>query len=210
MFSSNYYYSETVTTTTPAPRGKGRKIPVNGEPVENPSDFEEALRIPETPEQAAPESKAAEQENLAPETKPSSSPSQREQVLAGDIQRLQAEYVNYRKRVERDRDLARTQAVQSTFEKLLPVLDDISAARTYGELQDGPFASIAKKLEATVKELGFTVIDEPNVPFDPSIHEAVLVSDDENMPADYIIKVLRNGYTSGDKTIRAAQVMVSS
>lgn len=139
-----------------------------------------------------------------------SAPSQREAVLAGDIQRLQAEYVNYRNRVERDRSLARIQGAQASFEKLLPVLDDINAARQFGDLQEGPFASIANKLDAAVKDMGFTVIDEVGVPFDPTIHETVMMQTGDEFPADHVARVLRNGYTSGDKTIRPAQVIVSA
>lgn len=208
MYTSEYFYSETRTTTTPA-QAKGRKIPVNVEEV--PQDISEEQTATEVP---APQEAPAPQEPVTPAESPkvkvSSSPSEREAVLAGDIQRLQAEYVNYRKRVERDRDQSRVQAVQSTFEKLLPVLDDISAARKYGDLQEGPFASIANKLDATVKELGFTVIDEVGVAFDPNIHEAVIMQASAEIPVDHIVMVLRNGYVSGDKTIRAAQVMVSA
>ena len=205
MYTSEYFYSETTTTTTPD-RPKGRKIPVNTEP----SVPKESPAPQEAPKASNPAPKEAPQAEPVTKAPVSSSPSEREAVLAGDIQRLQAEYVNYRKRVERDRDQARSQGVQSAFEKLLPILDDISAARKYGDLQDGPFASIANKLDATVSEMGFTVIDQVAVPFDPNIHETVIMQASAEIPADHIVMVLRNGYVSGDKTIRAAQVMVSA
>ena len=71
-----------------------------------------------------------------------------------DLQRLQAEYVNYRKRVERDRDVARDQGVAQVLESLLPVLDDIHLAREHGDLDGGPFAAIADKLEAILGRFG--------------------------------------------------------
>jgi molecular chaperone GrpE len=211
MYTSEYFFSETTTTTTTP--SKPRKIPVNAEDA--PVKETESVKEPAAPQQkeAPTETKSAPAPPRdAPVAKEpiSLSPSAREAVLAADIQRLQAEYVNYRKRVERDRDQARAQGIQSGFEKLLPVLDDISAARKYGDLQDGPFAAIANKLDATVRDMGFTVIDQAGVPFDPNIHETVMMQASDEIPADHIVMVLRDGYVSGDKTIRAAQVMVSA
>lgn len=196
MYSSEYFYSE--TTTTYSEPTKARKIPVTSEdgPV---AQEAKSNPVPSTSQAEAPVSSS-----------PAPAPSQREAVLAGDLQRLQAEYVNYRNRVERDRHQARTQAVESTLEKLLPVLDDITAARQFGDLENGPFAAIANKLEATVKNLGFTVIDEVGVPFDPTIHETVMMQQGDEFPADHVTRVLRNGYLSGTKTIRPAQVIVSA
>ena len=71
----------------------------------------------------------------------------------GDLQRLQAEYVNYKRRVDRDRALVQERAVRDVLESLLPVLDDIQAARDHGDLVDGPFAAIADKLEATPRQV---------------------------------------------------------
>src|SRR5436190_8521544 len=84
-----------------------------------------------------------------------------------DLQRLQAEFVNYRRRVERDRELARAAAVAGVLESLLPVLDDVHLARQHGDLESGPFAAIADKLEATLGRLGLTRFGEPGETFDP-------------------------------------------
>ncbi len=86
--------------------------------------------------------------------------------LRNDLLRLQAEYVNYRKRVERDREAVRDQAVQSVLATLLPVLDDVDAARKHGDLTDGPFAAIANKLDAVLQSHGLERIDQAGVEFD--------------------------------------------
>ncbi|GAA1868733.1 hypothetical protein GCM10009715_14810 [Paeniglutamicibacter psychrophenolicus] len=135
--------------------------------------------------------------------------SDKEAELRDDLLRLQAEYVNYRKRVERDRDVARDVAVQSVFVNLLPVLDDIDAARAHGDLVDGPFASIANKLDAVLEGLGLERIAEAGVAFDPNIHEALIQQPHAEIPADHVAQVLRTGFKKGERILRAAQVIVS-
>lgn len=137
-------------------------------------------------------------------------PTEKEQELQGDLQRLQAEYVNYRKRVERDRDVSREAAIKSTLTALFPVLDDIDAARQHGDLAEGPFRSIADKLDGILSQLGLVRIDTADVAFDPEIHEAVITQPSDTIKEDNVIQVFRNGYIIGDKTVRAAQVMVSN
>ena len=92
-----------------------------------------------------------------------------------DLQRLQAEYTNYRRRVERDRDLIRETAVANVLTNLLPVLDDIGRARDHGELEGG-FKSVAEGLESILETLGLVRVGEPGEPFDPVVHEAVTFS----------------------------------
>ncbi|MFD1213665.1 nucleotide exchange factor GrpE [Arthrobacter sp. GCM10027362] len=129
--------------------------------------------------------------------------------LRNDLLRLQAEYVNYRKRVERDRAVAGETAVFGVLNSLLPVLDDIEAARQHGDLAEGPFASIAAKLETTLTGLGLERIDESGVAFDPTIHEALMQQPSSEVGADTVQQVLRCGYKSGDRLLRAAQVIVA-
>ena len=117
--------------------------------------------------------------------------------LKNDLLRLQAEYVNYRKRVERD------------LNSLLPVLDDVDAARQHGDLADGPFAAIATKLENALKTYGLVRIDETGVEFDPTIHEALIQQPGEDIEVDTVSQVLRSGYKSGERVLRAAQVIVA-
>ncbi|MEQ4520419.1 nucleotide exchange factor GrpE [Pseudarthrobacter sp. B907] len=129
--------------------------------------------------------------------------------LKNDLRRLQAEYVNYRKRVERDRAVAGEMAVIGVLNALLPVLDDVDAARQHGDLADGPFAAIAAKLENALKTYGLVRIDETGVEFDPTIHEALIQQPGPDVVTDTVSQVLRSGYKSGDRVLRAAQVIVS-
>lgn len=134
----------------------------------------------------------------------------REAELREDLQRLQAEYVNYRKRVERDREAVRELAVQSVLNNMLTVLDDIDAARAHGDLTDGPFASIANKLDSVLEGLGLERIAEAGVAFDPTIHEALMQQPNPEIPADHVSMVLRTGFKKGERIMRAAQVIVST
>lgn len=129
--------------------------------------------------------------------------------LRNDLLRLQAEYVNYRKRVERDRAVAGEMAVAGALNSLLPVLDDIEAARQHGDLADGPFAAIATKLETVLTGLGLERIGEAGVEFDPNIHEALMQQPSADVNADTVQQVLRSGYKSGARILRAAQVIVA-
>ncbi|WP_416404732.1 nucleotide exchange factor GrpE [Arthrobacter sp. LFS091] len=129
--------------------------------------------------------------------------------LRNDLLRLQAEYVNYRKRVERDRAVAGEMAVIGVLNSLLPVLDDIDAARQHGDLEDGPFAAIATKLETALKTYGLERIAETGVEFDPTVHEALIQQPGEDIQVDTVSQVLRSGYRSGERVLRAAQVIVA-
>ncbi|WP_285727645.1 nucleotide exchange factor GrpE [Psychromicrobium xiongbiense] len=129
--------------------------------------------------------------------------------LKNDLLRLQAEYVNYRKRVERDRAVAGESAVVGVLNSLLPVLDDVEAARTHGDLADGPFAAIALKLEAALQTYGLEAIKETGVPFDPTIHEALMQQPSAEVQEDSVSQVLRAGYRKGERVLRAAQVIVA-
>ncbi|MGP9529066.1 nucleotide exchange factor GrpE [Arthrobacter sp. S41] len=133
-----------------------------------------------------------------------------EAELRNDLLRLQAEYVNYRRRVERDRAVARENAVQSVLTTILPVLDEIDAARAHGDLTDGPFAAIANKLDTILVQHGLERINEAGVEFDPNIHEALLRQAVPEIPADHVGQVLRNGYRKGTTVLRAAQVLVAT
>ncbi|WP_269939584.1 nucleotide exchange factor GrpE [Arthrobacter sp. HY1533] len=129
--------------------------------------------------------------------------------LKNDLLRLQAEYVNYRKRVERDRAVAGQMAVIGVLNSLLPVLDDIDAGRTHGDIVDGPFAAIAAKLETALATYGLEKIDATGVPFDPTVHEALIQQPAADIEVDTVSQVLRNGYKSGERILRAAQVIVA-
>lgn len=132
--------------------------------------------------------------------------------LRDDLQRLQAEFVNYRRRVERDRDVAKDNAKFSMLEAMLPVLDDIDAADAAGDLE-GPFAAIGRKLLTTLEGLGLVKHGSDALegqPFDPVHHEAVLRQPSDDVAEEHIVQVLRNGYLYQERVLRAAQVMVSA
>lgn len=130
-----------------------------------------------------------------------------------DLQRLQAEYVNYRKRVERDRDVAREAGAAKVVEALLPVLDDVHLARQHGDLEaGGPFAAIADKLEAVLARQGLTRFGEVGEPFDPTVHEALMHTQAElaeGTEVTTVVQVLQPGYRSGERVLRAARVAVA-
>jgi len=125
-----------------------------------------------------------------------------------DLQRITAEYANYRKRVDRDRSAASELTTGMVLTALLPVLDDIDRAREHGDLV-GPFASVAEQLTAVTGKLGLTGFGEKGDPFDPNRHEAVahLTSADVTEPT--CVEVMRRGYTLGERMLRAALVAVA-
>ncbi|MEP6629082.1 MAG: nucleotide exchange factor GrpE [Lapillicoccus sp.] len=129
-----------------------------------------------------------------------------------DLRRLQAEYINYKRRVDRDRDLARDRGVTQVVEALLPVLDDVYAARAHGDLEGTPFAAIADKLENTLGKFGVTALGAKGEPFDPTIHEALMHVEAE-LPEDAttttVVQVIQPGFKMGDRVVRPARVSVA-
>lgn len=125
-----------------------------------------------------------------------------------DLQRLQAEYVNYRKRVERDRDVARLSAVSDVLDALIPVMDDIELARQHGELADGPFAAIAEKLETTLARFGWERYGAVGEEFDPNVHEALMHDHQPEAETTVVTQVMQPGYRAGERILRAARVAV--
>jgi molecular chaperone GrpE len=125
-----------------------------------------------------------------------------------DLQRLQAEYANYRKRVERDRVAVREQALANVLSELLPVLDDIGRAREHGELTGG-FKSVAESLEASAAKLGLTAYGEVGDPFDPTLHDALMHSFSAKVTEPTCVQILQPGYKVGDRIIRPARVAVA-
>lgn len=131
-------------------------------------------------------------------------------ALNSDLKRLQAEYVNYRARVERDRAVAGQVAREKTISALLPVLDDINAARNAGDLVEGPFVAIAAKLDHILSQQGVVRVAEVGVEFDPTIHDALTRAAHADIPEDHVSMIINDGYFVGDKLIRAARVVVSA
>ncbi len=126
-----------------------------------------------------------------------------------DLKRLQAEYVNYRKRVDRDRSMASEVATAQTIEALIPTLDDIAAAREHGDLEEGPFASIAAKLEAALGQLGWSSFGAVGEVFDPALHEALMSQPSTDVSQPTIVTVAQPGHRAGDRILRPARVIVA-
>ncbi|PZG99998.1 nucleotide exchange factor GrpE [Streptomyces sp. NTH33] len=125
-----------------------------------------------------------------------------------DLQRLQAEYQNYRRRVDRDRVAVREIAVVNLLSELLPVLDDIGRARDHGELVGG-FKSVAESLETVVAKMGLQQYGKEGEPFDPTIHEALMHSYAPDVTETTCVAILQPGYRIGERTIRPARVAVA-
>lgn len=125
-----------------------------------------------------------------------------------DLQRLQAEYSNYRKRVDRDRVIVREQALANVLTELLPVLDDIGRAREHDELNGG-FKQVAERLEGTVSKLGLQSFGTPGEPFDPNVHEALMHSYSADVTQPTAVQILQPGYGIGERVLRPARVAVA-
>jgi len=129
-----------------------------------------------------------------------------------DLQRLQAEYVNYKKRVDRDREKQREVAVGTVVESLLPVLDDIQLAKQHGDLEGSPFEKIADKLQGTLGKLGLESFGEVGDAFDPQHHEALMHIEaevPEGADTTTVVQVMQSGYRLGERMLRPARVAVA-
>jgi len=124
-----------------------------------------------------------------------------------DLQRLQAEYVNYKRRVERDRELVKENATFKVLSSLLPVLDDMDRAREHGELEGG-FKAVADSLERIVAGLGLVKFGEPGDEFDPNLHEALMHSLSPDVTTTTCQNIVISGYRIGDRVVRPARVTV--
>ena len=124
-----------------------------------------------------------------------------------DLQRLQAEFLNYKRRVDRDRELVKQNATFGVLGGLLPVLDDIDRAREHGELEGG-FKAVADSLERTVGALGLTKFGAKGDAFDPNLHEALMHGHSPEVTTTTVDVVAHAGYRIGDRVVRAAKVTV--
>lgn len=128
--------------------------------------------------------------------------------LTSDLQRVHAEYANYRKRVERDRELIRATAVGGVLGELLSVLDDIDRARQHDELE-GAFKSVGESLEATVARIGLERYGSAGEPFDPNVHEALTHEASDEVSEPTVVAVYQPGYRYADRVLRPARVAVA-
>jgi molecular chaperone GrpE len=128
-----------------------------------------------------------------------------------DLKRVTAEYANYRKRTEANREVERERAVGAAVAVLLPVLDDLDRAEKHGDLEgDAPFATIAAKLRAATAKLGLEAFGEVGEPFDPQKHEAIFQQPSDEVETDTVADVVETGYLLGGTLLRAAKVVVKT
>ena len=159
---------------------------------------------------ATPEAGEPELTPDAADAERGSEPPSVEQQLAertADLQRLQAEYVNYKRRVDRDRKSDHERAVARVITQLLPVLDDIDRAREHDEL-DGGFKSVAESVEQVARSFGTESFGAEGEPFDPMVHEALHMDHSDEVAEPSISKVVQLGYRIGDGVLRPARVLV--
>ncbi len=125
-----------------------------------------------------------------------------------DLQRLQAEYVNYKRRVDRDRDLARKVTIEGVIKDFLSVLDDVRSAREHDELSGG-FKAVAEEIERVTSKYGLETFGEAGDPFNPHIHEALLHAHAEGIEGPTCVEILQPGYRIGNRILRPARVAVA-
>jgi molecular chaperone GrpE len=125
-----------------------------------------------------------------------------------DLQRLQAEYVNYKRRVDRDRDVSRKGAIEGVLKDLLPVLDDIRSAREHGELT-GAFKAVGDEVTRITARHGLDTFGEKGDPFDPHVHEALLHAHAPDVTGPTCVEILQPGYRVGERVLRPARVAVA-
>ncbi|MFZ9043942.1 MAG: nucleotide exchange factor GrpE [Candidatus Nanopelagicaceae bacterium] len=129
-------------------------------------------------------------------------------ALTDDLQRLQAEFANYRKRVERDRTLASEVAISSVLFEFLAILDDLDRAESHGELSGG-FKAIAEQITTTTAKLGLEKYGSSLEIFDPNIHEALLHETSDEVKETMVTKILQPGYKYKERVLRPARVVVT-
>ncbi|MBB6173988.1 molecular chaperone GrpE [Nocardiopsis mwathae] len=180
----------------PVIRDKRRIDPETGE-----------LRVPEEAAEAAADTAAAAGASPADAAELAEA-KQQVAELTNDLKRLQAEYANYRKRVDRDRAAVREQGLAQVLVELLPILDDIGRARDHDELNGG-FKSVGEALESAVTKLGLKKYGEKDDEFDPTVHEALTMVPMPGVTTPKVIEVFQPGYIIGERVIRPARVIVA-
>ena len=164
-------------------------------------------------------------ENIQNESEPEETPDQLDQELAdlvdetgpiskeaellADLQRLQAEFVNNKARVERDRDQARNLAIAEAFRALLPALDDLTRAEAHGDLEGSPFAAVVAKIRNAGDKFGLKQFGAKGEKFDPELHNALVQTPSAEVTETIIADVVEPGYMIGERLLRPAMVAVN-
>lgn len=214
--------SEQTPQTPDAPEHEGVTEPGSVEETPDPQDAsaaQEAVDDAVSPEDvaAAQTPVAAAEAEVTPETPGTPEPDVHPDTLLAaerleDLRRAQADHVNYRNRMERERAKDKDATIGTVVEALLPVLDDVHMAREHGELTDGPFAAIATKLETTLERFGVRQVGAVGEVFDPTLHEALMHTQaelPEGTTETTIVQVLQPGFVVGERVVRAARVAVA-
>ncbi|WP_317230325.1 nucleotide exchange factor GrpE [Clavibacter sp. MX14-G9D] len=126
-----------------------------------------------------------------------------------DLKRVTAEYANYRKRTEANREIERQRAVGDVVKGILPVLDDLDRAEKHGDLAEGgPLTAIVAKLRTSVERIGLVKVGAVGDAFDPQVHEAIFQKPNPEVQVDTVADVVESGYYVGETLLRAAKVVV--
>jgi molecular chaperone GrpE len=128
--------------------------------------------------------------------------------LTNDLQRVHAEYANYRRRVDRDRELVREVAIGGALSELLSVLDDVERARQHDELE-GAFRTVGESLESAVARIGLEIYGASGEPFDPTVHEALTTEARDDVSEPTVVAVYQPGYRFAGRVLRPARVAVA-
>jgi len=181
-------------------RDKRRLDPITGQVRQAPASAEAA--------QAAPAAPPPDGGGAATAGGSTDQPADELAERTADLQRLSAEYANYRRRVERDRVAVVEIAQDRVLSALLPVLDDVDRAREHGDL-DGAFKAVAEQLVGVLAKHGLEAFGEPGEPFDPTRHEAVMHSVSADVDGPTCVGIMRRGYHRGERVLRPAMVAVA-
>jgi molecular chaperone GrpE len=147
-------------------------------------------------------------EGVGPDGTPQSEP---EDEHLADLRRVTAEYANYRRRTERERDAIKDRATGDAARAILPVLDDLDRAEAHGDLAEGgPLTAIAQKLRGAVGKLGLVPFGEAGELFDPHQHDAIFQRESPDVEKPTVSDVVERGYRIGDSILRAAKVVVDT
>jgi molecular chaperone GrpE len=194
--------------------GPGSPADGAADPVTQPGTPDASATEAGTPDTGTTEQDAADAGTTEEQDQPQDGPEAelvaaqvRVAALTNDLQRLQAEYVNYKRRVDRDRELVKQNATFSALTSLLPVLDDIDRAREHGEVEGG-FKAVADALERAVAALGLVKFGAPGDPFDPNFHEALMHAHSADVTTTTCRDIVAAGYLIGDRVVRPAKVTV--
>ncbi len=129
--------------------------------------------------------------------------------MRADMLRAQAELVNFRKRVERDREANRDAVIAEVVRALLPALDDLTRAEAHGDLTEGPMQVIGQKIRGGFEKFKLVQIGEKGELFDPNVHEAIVQLPTPGATDQTVADVVEPGYKLGDRVLRAAKVAVA-